>query len=83
MQSSGTFTADEASKVILNGSSFTHLDDFVSANTGGYYQLSGPDGGLFKVNTSGDVYYINPLDYDVQNTYRFNLGLHYFRKNFF
>ena len=57
MQSSGTFTADEANKVILNGSSFTHLDDFVSANTGGYYQLSGPDGGLFKVNTSGDVYY--------------------------
>lgn len=73
MQSSGTFTADEANKVILNGSSFTHLDDFVSANTGGYYQLSGPDGGLFKVNTSGDVYSINPLDYDVQNTYRFNL----------
>ncbi|MCH1516834.1 MAG: hypothetical protein L7U52_08995, partial [Alphaproteobacteria bacterium] len=73
MQSSGTFTALEANRVILNSSSFAHLDDFASSNSGGVYQLSGVDAGLFAVSSAGDVYSLNPLDYDTKQTYRFDL----------
>ena len=73
MQSSGTFNASEANRVILNGSSFVHLDNFASSNTGGVYQLSGVDAALFAVNSSGDVYSLNSLDYDTKQTYQLNL----------
>jgi len=73
MQSLGTFNALEANRVILNGSSFEHLDDFARSNSGGTYQLSGADAGLFAVNSSGDVYSLNSLDYDTKRTYQVNL----------
>ena len=73
MQSAGTFEANEANRVILNGSSFTHLNDFATGNSGGTYTLSGADASLFTVNNLGDVYSTSSLDYDVQQTYQFNL----------
>lgn len=73
MQSTGTFRALEANKVILNGSSFIHLHDFATSNSGGSYSLSGTDASLFSVNTSGDVFSRDALDYDIKRSYDLNL----------
>ena len=73
MQSQGTFVADEAQKVILSAGEFDHLFSFVSDNLSGTYSLTGADAPLFTMNDSGDVISRNPLDYDVQQNYNFNL----------
>lgn len=73
MQSEGVFTALESDRVIIESDGFVFLDDFASANPNGRYQLSGPDASLFAVSETGDIYSINPLDYDTQQSYRLNL----------
>ena len=73
MQSQGTLTADEANMVIMSSGAFEHLFSFTNDNLGGAYSLTGADATLFELNDSGDVVSKNPLDYDVQKTYNFNV----------
>ena len=73
MQSQGTLTADEANMVIMSSDAFEHLFSFTNDNLGGAYSLTGADATLFELNDSGDVVSKNPLDYDVQKTYNFNV----------
>ena len=73
MQSQGTLTADEANMVIMGSDAFEHLFSFTNDNLGGAYSLTGADATLFELNDSGDVVSKNPLDYDIQKTYNFNV----------
>jgi flagellin-like hook-associated protein FlgL len=73
MQSQGTFVADEAQQVILSAGEFDHLFSFANDNLSGTYTLTGADAALFRMNDSGDVISRNPLDYDVQQNYNFNI----------
>ena len=73
MQSQGTFVADEAQKVILSAGEFDHLFSFANDNLSGTYAITGADAALFRLNDSGDVISRNPLDYDVQQNYNFNI----------
>ena len=73
MQSQGTLTADEANMVIMSSDAFEHLFSFTNDNLGGAYSLTGADATLFELNDSGDVVSKNPLDYDIQKTYNFNV----------
>ena len=73
LQSQGSFAADEAEIVLLNAAEFEHLFSFASDNNSGTYSLSGADANLFRINDSGDVISLGPIDFDVKSNFDFGL----------
>ncbi|MCH1515778.1 MAG: hypothetical protein L7U52_03610, partial [Alphaproteobacteria bacterium] len=75
MQSQGSFTVQEAEDIFINNNEFRHLYSYARDNPGGRFELSGADAGDFGVSSSGTVYSLSELDFDVQQS--FNLTVNY------
>ena len=72
LQSQSSFDAAEANVVLIPSNQFSHLSEFaVDEAMNGSFSLTGTDAHLFSVNSVGDVFSANALDYDTQQSYNF------------
>ena len=71
-------TAQEAtSNVTINRSQLSLLDNYVGANPGGSFNLSGADSGLFTLLAGGNIQSAAGLDFDTRTPAIYNLTLEY------
>jgi len=75
LQGSSTVTAQEANELKIFPEGLSKINDYASRNSGGTFSIvaSGGDFNKFQIATNGVISSVNPLDYDVQSSYTFDV----------